>query len=53
LGFKAEYDSFTHHIPTVSSYALWFRISRELLRLDEDVVCGIVYIPPGYRFIPL
>jgi hypothetical protein len=35
-------------IPTDSSYVFWFRISRELLGLDEDVVCGIVYIPPEY-----
>jgi hypothetical protein len=41
-----EYDSFIHPIPTDSSYVFWFRISRELLGLDEDVVCGIVYIPP-------
>jgi hypothetical protein len=49
LGFKEEYDSFIHPIPTDSSYVFWFRISRELLGLDEDVVCGIVYIPPEYR----
>jgi hypothetical protein len=48
LGFKEEYDSFIHPIPTDSSYVFWFRISRELLGLDEDVVCGIVYIPPEY-----
>lgn len=27
---------------------LWFKISRELLGLDEDVIFGIVYIPPEY-----
>jgi hypothetical protein len=48
LGFKEEYDSLIHPIPTDSSYVFWFRISRELLGLDEDVVCGIVYIPPEY-----
>ena len=48
LGFKEEYDSFIHPIPTDSSYVFWCRISRELLGLDEDVVCGIVYIPPEY-----
>jgi hypothetical protein len=48
LGFKEEYDSFIHPIPTDSSYVFWFRISRELFGLDEDVVCGIVYIPPEY-----
>lgn len=46
LGFKEEYD--IHPIPTDSSYVFWYRISRELLGLDEDVVCGIVYIPPEY-----
>ena len=49
MGFKEEYDSFIHPIPTVSSYAFWLRISRELLGLDEDVFCGIVYIPPKNR----
>jgi hypothetical protein len=44
LGFKEEFDSFTHHIPTDSSYVFWFRMSRELLGLDEDVVGGIVYM---------
>jgi hypothetical protein len=38
LGFKEEYDSFIHPIPTDSSYVFWFRISRELLGLDEHVV---------------
>jgi hypothetical protein len=52
LGFKEGYDSFIHPIPTDSSYVFWFRISRELLGLDEDVVCGIVYIPPGYTVSP-
>ena len=27
---------------------LWFKISRELLGLDEDVIFGIVCIPPEY-----
>ena len=48
MGFKEEYDSLIHPIPTDSSYVFWFRISRELLGLYEDVVCGIVYIPPEY-----
>ena len=44
MGFKVEFDSFTHSIPTDSSYVFWFRMSRELLGLDEDVVGGIVYM---------
>lgn len=27
-------------------YVLWFKISYLLFNSDEDVYCGIVYIPP-------
>ena len=33
---------------TESSFVFWFKISKELLGLDEDVIFGIVYIPPEY-----
>jgi hypothetical protein len=33
---------------TESSFVFWFKISKELLGLDEDAIFGIVYIPPEY-----
>jgi hypothetical protein len=33
---------------TESSFVFWFKISKELLGLDEDVIFCIIYIPPEY-----
>ena len=29
-----------------SQLVLWFSISKELLNIDNDVLCGVVYVPP-------
>ena len=34
-------------IESESDYILWLRISKLLLKTDEDVVLGIVYLPPS------
>jgi hypothetical protein len=33
-------------IETDSKYVLWFKISKNIFRLQQDVLFGIVYIPP-------
>jgi hypothetical protein len=39
---------YNNSLNTESSFVFWFKISKELLGLDEDVIFGIVYIPPEY-----
>jgi hypothetical protein len=31
---------------TASNFALWFKASRDVFNYDEDVIFGIVYVPP-------
>ena len=38
-------------IDTDCKYVLWFKIDKMFLNYDEDLICGIVYIPPeGSKF---
>ena len=46
LGFKEEIKEFIEVIDAESEYVLWFKISKLLTNTEEDVLCGIVYIPP-------
>ena len=29
-----------------SKLTLWFSLSKDLLPLNEDLICGVVYVPP-------
>jgi hypothetical protein len=31
---------------TNSKYVFWFKVSSDLVNLDQDIIFGIVYIPP-------
>lgn len=33
-------------IKTDCKYVLWLKLSNSLCKTDEDVICGVVYIPP-------
>jgi hypothetical protein len=48
LAFKKKIVKYINPLKTESSFDFWFKISKELLGLDEDVIFGIVYIPPKY-----
>jgi hypothetical protein len=48
LAFKKKIVKYINPLNTESSVVFWFKISKELLGLDEDVIFGIVYIPPKY-----
>jgi hypothetical protein len=32
--------------PTNSKYVFWLKVSSDLVNLDQDIIFGIVYIPP-------
>ena len=43
-------DFISTHISSVESdsdYIMWFRLSKTFLQTDEDLVFGIVYLPPN------
>ncbi|CAG2257608.1 unnamed protein product [Mytilus edulis] len=48
LGYKKEIASKIKPLSTHCKYVLWFKVSSDLLNLDQDIVIGIVYIPPEY-----
>ena len=46
LAFKNYLSQDIDLINSESQYVLWFKISKNVLQLNHDVLCGIVYIPP-------
>ncbi|VDI70471.1 Hypothetical predicted protein [Mytilus galloprovincialis] len=48
LGYKLELANKIKFLPTDSQFVLWFKVSSDLLDIDDDIVFGIVYIPPEY-----
>ena len=46
LAYKNEYEKYISELPNESNFILWFKISKELTACDEDIIHGIVYIPP-------
>ena len=45
LIYKDKYDQFINLIDSDSKLVQWFSISKRLTR-ENDILCGIVYIPP-------
>ena len=46
LGFKTHLADKINIINTDSKYILWFTISGNIFRLNQDIMFGITYIPP-------
>ncbi|CAG2192228.1 unnamed protein product [Mytilus edulis] len=46
LGYRSQYAKFIHCIETDCPFVLWFRVDRILFRTEDDIIMGIVYIPP-------
>ena len=46
LAYTNEYEKYISELPNESNFILWFKISKELTACDEDIIHGIVYIPP-------
>jgi hypothetical protein len=34
------------HVNLPLLYVFWFKVSSDLVNLDQDIIFGIVYIPP-------
>ena len=47
-------DTVLKHVKIINTsckYVLWFRLSKSFVNTDEDVIFGIVYLPPeGSRY---
>lgn len=43
---RDKYTSFIRILKNDSKLVLWFTISKEILPIQEDLICGVVYIPP-------
>ena len=46
LVYKTELSSFVNIVESESKYILWFKLNKNLLHLPQDVLFGIVYVPP-------
>ena len=44
--FKNKFSNFLKIIETESDYVLWVEISKILTQTEENVILGVVYIPP-------
>ena len=44
--FKEYFSKHISEIETESDYVLWIELSKELFKLDENIILGAVYIPP-------
>ena len=46
LLIKEEYEPFIHVRKAESKLVFWFEISKQILKTSENLVCGVIYIPP-------
>ncbi|CAG2184684.1 unnamed protein product [Mytilus edulis] len=46
LAYKEKLNNYLELLETDSKYTFWFKLSSVFSKIDEDVVFGIVYIPP-------
>ena len=46
LGYRQEIASKIKPLHTNSKYVFWFKVSSDIVNLDQDIIFGIVYIPP-------
>ena len=50
--YKSIYEGKLRVIPTDSDYIMWLRLDRSLTSTDEDLILGVLYIPPAQsRFL--
>ena len=46
LAYKTELSNFVNIVESESKYILWFKLNKSLFHLPQDVLFGIVYVPP-------
>ncbi|CAG2216217.1 unnamed protein product [Mytilus edulis] len=46
LAYKSNLSEHIHPIETDSKYIFWFKIDKKMFHLCQDIIFGIVYIPP-------
>ena len=46
LGYKDHLENYIEPLETESNYIFWFKVSSKLFNLSDDLIFGIVYIPP-------
>lgn len=48
FGYKEKLDKFITIIKNDNKFVFWVKVSSTLFKLDEDVLIGVVYIPPEF-----
>ena len=43
---KDEFVPFIHVHKSQNKLVLWFEISKQILHINENLICGVIYIPP-------
>ena len=46
LSYKTALSSFVNIVESESKYILWFKCNKSMFHLPQDVLIGIVYVPP-------
>ena len=44
---KSDIAPYVTYIDSDSDFILWFKLSKQILKTDQDVVIGAVYVPPS------
>jgi hypothetical protein len=52
LGYREKFEGDIEVIETENKFVLWCKISSKLMKLNSDLLLGIVYIPPEYSRYP-
>jgi hypothetical protein len=48
FGYKEKLDKFITIIKNDNTFVFWVKVSSTLFKLHEDVLIGVVYIPPEF-----
>lgn len=43
---KEEYIPFIHVPKKENKFVFWFKISKRILHINKNLICGVIYIPP-------
>lgn len=43
---KDKFAEFCKHIDTTSDYILWLSLNKSLTNTEENVIIGVIYVPP-------
>ena len=46
LAYKKTIERYIKYIESDSKYVLWFQIDKCILKMNENVLCRMIYIPP-------